>query len=161
MTSAGLISGIPTTTGSFPISVKVTDQFNNTATANLSISVVQGNLIVTTQSLPNGAQGVPYNATLAAAGGTAALHVERRLRNVAGRTEPRHEQRRHLGNADDAGGFAVHRAGDGFAVEQRAGEPADRGQCADHQWLAHGHYAFTLSGIHQRQPGLHGGELQR
>jgi hypothetical protein len=70
MTSAGLISGIPTAIGNFPISVKVTDQFNNPATANLSINVVQGTIIVTTQSLPNGAQGVPYSATLGAAGGT-------------------------------------------------------------------------------------------
>jgi hypothetical protein len=70
MTSAGLISGIPTATGTFPISVEVTDQFNRTATANLSIAVVQGTIIVTTQNLPNGAQGVPYSATLGAAGGS-------------------------------------------------------------------------------------------
>lgn len=70
MTSAGLISGIPTRAATFPIGVKVTDQFNNTANANLSITVVQGTIIVTTQSLPNGAQGVPYSATLGAAGGS-------------------------------------------------------------------------------------------
>ena len=50
--------------------MKVTDQFSNTATASLSITVAQGSLIVTTTSLPNGAQGVPYSATLGAAGGT-------------------------------------------------------------------------------------------
>jgi hypothetical protein len=70
ITNAGLISGIPTATGTFPIGVKVTDQFSNTATASLSITVAQGSLIVTTTSLPNGAQGVPYSATLGAAGGT-------------------------------------------------------------------------------------------
>ena len=69
MTSAGLISGIPTGTSS-SFGVKVTDQFNATANANLSITVVQGTIIVTTQSLPNGALGVPYSATLGAAGGS-------------------------------------------------------------------------------------------
>jgi hypothetical protein len=70
MTSAGVLSGIPTTAGSYPITVQASDQFNQTASANLSITVIQGTLIITTQSLPNGTQGVVYNATLGAAGGT-------------------------------------------------------------------------------------------
>ena len=70
MTSAGVLSGIPTTAGSYSITVQATDQFNQTASANLSITVIQGTLIITTQSLPNGTQGVAYNATLGAAGGT-------------------------------------------------------------------------------------------
>lgn len=70
MSSAGAIAGIPTATGSFPFTVKATDQFNSTATANLSITVVQGTIVITTQTLPNGTQNVPYSATLGAAGGT-------------------------------------------------------------------------------------------
>lgn len=70
LSGAGAISGIPTVTGSYPITVQVADQFQNTASKSLSISVVQGSLLITTNNLPNGTQGVGYSATLGAAGGT-------------------------------------------------------------------------------------------
>ncbi len=50
--------------------MQVSDQFQNTASKSLSISVVQGSLLITTNNLPNGTQGVGYSATLGAAGGT-------------------------------------------------------------------------------------------
>ncbi len=69
ITNAGTFGGIPTTTGSYPISVKVTDQFNATATKDLSISVLQGIISVTNKSLSSAAQGVAYSTSLQAAGG--------------------------------------------------------------------------------------------
>ena len=69
VTSAGTFGGIPTTTGTYPISVKVTDQFNATATKDLSISVLQGIISVTNKTLSNGALGVAYSTNLQAAGG--------------------------------------------------------------------------------------------
>ena len=73
MSIDGRIAGIPTATGTFPITVKVTDQFHNFVTKDLSISVVQGTIVVTTSALPSGTQTVTYSATLAAAGGTPPL----------------------------------------------------------------------------------------
>ena len=86
MTSAGLISGIPSTAGTYPITVQAADQFNQTASANLSITVIQGTLIITTQTLPNGTQGVAYNATLGAAGGTPPYTWSIASGTLAGRT---------------------------------------------------------------------------
>ncbi|HSY13214.1 MAG TPA: Ig domain-containing protein [Verrucomicrobiae bacterium] len=69
LSSAGAISGIPTVAGSYPITIQVTDQFQNTASKSLSLTVAQGSLLITTANLPNGTQGVGYSATLGAAGG--------------------------------------------------------------------------------------------
>ncbi len=72
MSSAGTLTGIPAGTDSgnnYPITVKVTDQFNATATKSLSISVLQGILSVTNKNLSNGTLGVAYNTTLQASGG--------------------------------------------------------------------------------------------
>ena len=69
MSNAGTLTGVPTTTGTYPISVKVTDQFSATASADLSISVIQGILSITNKGLSNAAQGVAYSTTLQAAGG--------------------------------------------------------------------------------------------
>ncbi len=66
----GDISGTPTQYGTSYFTVQVTDTKSNKATANLSIVIQQvQTLTVTTVSLPQGTQGVPYSATLAATGG--------------------------------------------------------------------------------------------
>ncbi len=71
----GLISGTPTTAGTFNFTVQVMDSAGHTATANLAI-VIEGVLVVTCNSciatnvLPYGSVGVPYPAaTLSASGG--------------------------------------------------------------------------------------------
>jgi hypothetical protein len=67
--STGVISGKPTTVGTSNFTVRVTDSNSFTATQALSLTVVAP-LAVSTPSLPAGAQGAAYSATLAAAGGT-------------------------------------------------------------------------------------------
>jgi Putative Ig domain len=70
--SSGVISGTPTTTGSYPITVQVTDSelIPITATAAFTITInPTPPLQVTTTSLPAGTQGVVYSNSLAAIGG--------------------------------------------------------------------------------------------
>jgi hypothetical protein len=69
-TSGGTITGTPTALGTSRFWVTVTDSSSpaKTALANLSITIVP--IAVTTTSLPVGAVGSPYSATLAAVGGT-------------------------------------------------------------------------------------------
>ena len=70
--STGVISGTPSTSGSFAFTVQVADALAQTATKALSISVTAP-LAVVTASLPGGTQGVAYTATLVASGGTLPL----------------------------------------------------------------------------------------
>jgi hypothetical protein len=70
ISSAGIISGTPTASGSFPVTVQATDSAKATATKAFTITVAAA-LTITTATLPNGAVGTAYTATtLAATGGT-------------------------------------------------------------------------------------------
>lgn len=71
LTSAtGVISGTPTTAGTFNFAVKVTDSLSNSKTANLSITVNTALHISTTSPLPAAEVGTVYSGvTLAASGG--------------------------------------------------------------------------------------------
>ena len=71
LSSAGVISGTPTSTGHYSFTVKATDAQSNFATANLSITVnaSAGTLTITTTTLSIGTINTPYNALLAANGG--------------------------------------------------------------------------------------------
>ena len=66
----GAITGTPTTTGTSPFTVTVTDSSSpvQTAHANLSITVDPA-LMITTTSLPGGTIGTAYSATITATGG--------------------------------------------------------------------------------------------
>jgi Tfp pilus assembly protein PilV len=68
--SSGVISGTPTAGGTFAVTVWVTDALNVVATRtfNLTINPMPA---ISTASLPDGEQGVLYNAPVAAAQGTA------------------------------------------------------------------------------------------
>ena len=71
--ATGIISGTPTTEGTFNFTVKVTDNStpNKNGTKEFAISIApQGTLQVTTKSLPDAVKNVSYNATLGAIGGT-------------------------------------------------------------------------------------------
>ena len=73
--STGALSGSPTTSGSYSPSFQLKDSSSPalTATSSIGISVAAAppaQLKVTTASLPAGAQGSPYSATLTASGGT-------------------------------------------------------------------------------------------
>jgi Putative Ig domain len=66
--NAGVISGTPTTAGTFSFSTQVTDSMNETATSVLSINITTAPSI-TTSTLPGGEVGVAYSQTLAVSGG--------------------------------------------------------------------------------------------
>ncbi len=70
LSGTGIISGTPTASGSFPITVKVTDTQGNTATADLTLTINSGALVITTPALPAGTVSVPYSVSLGATGGT-------------------------------------------------------------------------------------------
>ncbi len=71
LSAGGTVSGIPTSSGDYSFTVQVSDTLSNTTTADLSITVQAGSLLVTTMVLPDGLPGVPYNATMGVSGGTA------------------------------------------------------------------------------------------
>lgn len=68
--ATGVISGTPTSAGSFTVNASVIAAGGGSATRNIPLAVVAG-LSITTLSLPPGVTGQPYSATLTAAGGTA------------------------------------------------------------------------------------------
>jgi len=73
LSAAGVISGTPTTGGTFAFTVTVTDSSTPalTGTANLSITISGGPLTITSPAtLPGGIQNVPYSYQLTATGGT-------------------------------------------------------------------------------------------
>ena len=70
LSNNGLISGLPTSSGTANFTVQVTDAQMQTATANLSIYIQPAPpLYILTTYLPDGTEGLPYNASLMATGG--------------------------------------------------------------------------------------------
>jgi hypothetical protein len=67
--ATGLITGTPTVTGTFPVTITVTDKYLVSATMNYSL-VINSAPTISTGALPGGEQTVNYSATLAAANGT-------------------------------------------------------------------------------------------
>jgi Putative Ig domain len=70
--STGVITGIPTTGGSFPVTVTVKDSSSPALTKSLatSLTVAESALSITTPTLPTAVKGAHYSKTLAATGGT-------------------------------------------------------------------------------------------
>jgi Putative Ig domain len=70
---SGLISGMPTITGSYPFTVQVADSQSPPATASgplsITVNATLTQLLVVTTSLPAGKQNTGYSAMLAATGG--------------------------------------------------------------------------------------------
>ena len=69
LSTAGVLSGTPTTAGNYSFAVKVTDSASNTATATFALTV-EATLSIATTSLPSAATGNVYSQTLAATGGS-------------------------------------------------------------------------------------------
>jgi hypothetical protein len=70
MNASGAISGIPTTIGSFSITVQVNDNSSPQQTASRSYGfAISGPIQITTTGLPGGVVGAMYSATLTATGG--------------------------------------------------------------------------------------------
>ena len=73
LSSAGLISGTPTASGTSTFTAQVQDASGTKATGNFGISVASttGGIVLTTGTLPNGTVGTPYTGTIGVTGGTA------------------------------------------------------------------------------------------
>ncbi len=69
LTTNGVLSGTPTTSGSVNFSVRVTDNQNSTADQFLGLNINAVPLQITTLSLPSGTNGVSYSQQLNASGG--------------------------------------------------------------------------------------------
>jgi hypothetical protein len=75
LSSDGTISGTPTVVGAATVTVSATDSTTpqpNTATGQVSITVVPAPLVVTTFVLPRAVQGAAYEMALGSTGGTGA-----------------------------------------------------------------------------------------
>ena len=69
LSSSGVLSGTPTTTGSYPFTVNVIDANKGVATASITL-VVSAALTLTFPAPPSGTVGVAYTDTFTAANGT-------------------------------------------------------------------------------------------
>lgn len=69
LSTAGLLSGSPTTAGNYTFSIRVTDTTAAFSSRTYTVSIASGVNIATT-SLPSGSLGAPYSQTLTATGGT-------------------------------------------------------------------------------------------
>lgn len=70
LSTAGAITGTPTTGGNYSFVARVTDAAALSTTQTFTLTVGTGLAITTSPALPNGAPGVPYSQTLTAVGGT-------------------------------------------------------------------------------------------
>ncbi|MBV8790894.1 MAG: putative Ig domain-containing protein, partial [Pseudolabrys sp.] len=68
--STGAITGTPTTAGPFSFTIDGQDSAGNTGSRNYTINIGGNILTVNPASLSNGTQGVAYNQTVSASGGT-------------------------------------------------------------------------------------------
>ena len=76
LSSAGLISGTPTATGTFPFTVTVTDSTTGAGspfshTQSFSLVIGSATIVVTPATLPASEVGATYSQTITASGGTA------------------------------------------------------------------------------------------
>ena len=71
LSSAGVLSGTPTTGGTSNFTVKLTDAAGGSATQNYTVTISGGVSITTASPLPVGDVGTAYAQTFAASGGTA------------------------------------------------------------------------------------------
>jgi len=72
--TTGLISGTTSLSGSFPVTVTVSDASGQVASAQYTLAIV-GKLTITTVSLPGGVVGVAYSTTITTSGGLAPITI--------------------------------------------------------------------------------------
>ena len=71
LSSGGQIAGTPTTTGSYPVRIGVTDSAQRSDIASFTLVIQAAALTITTPSpAPNGVVGTPYSLTFVATGGS-------------------------------------------------------------------------------------------
>jgi uncharacterized protein YhjY with autotransporter beta-barrel domain len=68
--STGVLSGTPTTGGSYNFTIQASDQFGNTGTRTYPLNVGTSSLTVSPPTLPAGTRNVAYNQTVTASGGS-------------------------------------------------------------------------------------------
>ena len=68
LSSAGVLSGTPTTAGQFPLTIKVRDANNFEASQNYTLTILPVAPAITTTSLPDAVWGVSYSQSIAATG---------------------------------------------------------------------------------------------
>jgi hypothetical protein len=71
LTTGGVLAGTTTATGTFPMTVTLTDNLGETATKSLPVNILSGPVVTPTTVHP-GEAGVAYSQTLAATGGIGA-----------------------------------------------------------------------------------------
>lgn len=67
--AVGVISGIPTTVGTYIVQITLSDSAGARTTKGIPVTISPGPLTIVTTSLPSGQVGMPYNQTVAGAGG--------------------------------------------------------------------------------------------
>ena len=73
LSSNGILSGTPSSAGSFTFTVSVNDSSTPVQTATQTLTIAVDTLFITTTSLPSGMVGTPYNAAISTSGGTLPL----------------------------------------------------------------------------------------
>ena len=72
LSSAGFLTGTPTSAGSFTFAVQATDSTGATVSKIFNVTIAAGGVLVfSTSTLPNASVGIAYNQNLLAIGGTA------------------------------------------------------------------------------------------
>lgn len=71
LSDVGVLSGVPTTSGSFTFSVTVTDFFGCTSTATYTFAIICPTISLLPVAFPDAAIGFPYSQTNTAVGGAA------------------------------------------------------------------------------------------
>ncbi len=71
LSPAGAVRGTPTSTGSFPLTIRVTDAAGFTSTSEIVLNINTGNFGITTSNLPDGLVNMKYATNLRTSGGTA------------------------------------------------------------------------------------------
>jgi hypothetical protein len=75
--SAGVLTGTPTVVGTFSFTIQVTDAALVTSSVPFTLTISCSTLAVSTSTLPNGSQGVPYNFPAHPHGWRVPVHLER------------------------------------------------------------------------------------
>jgi hypothetical protein len=68
--NSGVISGTPTTTGSFPFTITATDNNGCQGAQDYSINILDCAIVIDPPALPDGTVGITYDQTITATGGT-------------------------------------------------------------------------------------------